>query len=79
MKLTKVVLGVRRVRGARGKMIVFGVHHGKNEFARGDARINGIESFWGYAKNRLVNFKGVNKSMFIHSLKSANLELIIAR
>jgi len=60
-------------------MIVFGVHHGKNEFARGDARINGIESFWGYAKNRLVNFKGVNKSMFIHSLKSANLELIIAR
>ena len=57
----------------------FRVHHSKNEFARGNSHINGIESFWGYAKNRLVNFKGVNKSMFIHSLKSANLELIIAR
>jgi hypothetical protein len=33
------------------------VHHGKNEFARGNAHINGIESFWGYAKIRLVKFK----------------------
>ncbi len=26
------------------------VHHGKNEFARGNCHINGIESFWSYAK-----------------------------
>ena len=33
----------------------FRVHHGKNEFARGNSHINGIESFWDYAKNRLEN------------------------
>jgi hypothetical protein len=32
----------------------FRVYHGKNEFSRGNAHINGIESFWGYAKIRLV-------------------------
>jgi hypothetical protein len=26
----------------------FRVHHGKNEFAKGNAHINDIESFWGY-------------------------------
>jgi transposase-like protein len=36
----------------------FRVRHGKNEFARGNSHINGIESFWGYAKIRLVKFKG---------------------
>ena len=35
----------------------FRVHHSKNEFARGNSHINGIESFWGYAKNRLVKSK----------------------
>ena len=47
----------------------FRVHHGKNEFARGNAHINGIESFWGYAKTRLVKFKGINKNMFKYHLK----------
>ena len=47
----------------------FRVHHGKNEFARGNAHINGIESFWGYAKTRLVKFKGMNKGMFNLHLK----------
>jgi hypothetical protein len=41
----------------------FRVHHGKNEFARGNAHINDIESFWGYAKIRLVKFKGMNKKI----------------
>ena len=46
------------------------VHHGKNEFARGgNAHINGIESFWGYAKTRLVKFKGMDKKMFNLHLK----------
>jgi transposase-like protein len=30
---------------------------------------NGIESFWGYAKIRLVKFKGMNKDMFKYHLK----------
>jgi transposase-like protein len=47
----------------------FRVHHGKNEFARGNSHINGIESFWGYAKTRLVKFKGMNKNMFKYHLK----------
>jgi len=47
----------------------FRVHYSKNEFARGNSHINGIESFWGYAKNRLVKFKGMNKSMFNLDLK----------
>ena len=42
----------------------FRVHHSKNEFARGSSHINGIESFWGYAKIRLVKFKGMDKNIF---------------
>ena len=40
------------------------VNHGENEFVNFDDRsnhINGIESFWGYAKNRLLNFLGNQK------------------
>jgi hypothetical protein len=51
----------------------FRVHHGKNEFARGNAHINDIESFWGYAKIRLVKFKGMNKKMFNSSLTNQTL------
>jgi transposase-like protein len=47
----------------------FRVHHGKNEFVRGNSHINGIESFWGYAKIRLVKFKGMNKNSFNLHLK----------
>jgi len=47
----------------------FRVHHSKNEFASGNSHINGIESFLGYAKNRLVKFKGMDKSMFNLHLK----------
>jgi len=47
----------------------FRVRHGKNEFVRGNSHINGIESFWGYAKNRLVKFKGMDKKMFNLHLK----------
>lgn len=38
----------------------FRVHHADNEFARGKAHINGIESFWSYAKIRLVKFHGLD-------------------
>ena len=42
----------------------FRVHHGENEFAVGNNHINGIESFWSYAKRRLAKFNGVAKHTF---------------
>ena len=35
------------------------VHHSKDGFADGTRHINGIESFWSYAKRRLARFNGV--------------------
>jgi transposase-like protein len=45
------------------------VDHGTNEFVRGKSHINGIKSFWGYAKTRLSKFRGMNKDMFELHLK----------
>ncbi|MBL4885827.1 MAG: IS1595 family transposase [Planctomycetaceae bacterium] len=45
------------------------VYHGENEFANGSSHINGIESFWSYAKRRLIKFNGVPKHMFYLHLK----------
>ena len=47
----------------------FRVHHGANEFANGERHINGIESFWSYAKRRLAKFNGVSKHTFYLHLK----------
>ena len=47
----------------------FRVHHGNNEFVRGKTHINGIESFWGYAKTRLSRFRGIHKKTFLLHLK----------
>ena len=47
----------------------FRVHHGKNEFVRGKTHINGIESFWGYAKTRLTKLRGIKKKSFYYHLK----------
>lgn len=47
----------------------FRVNHGANEFARGEHHINGIESFWSYAKRRLQKFNGVSKHTFYLHLK----------
>jgi len=48
----------------------FRVYHGANEFSDGAGNhINGIESFWGYAKHRLIKFNGVPKNKFIFYLK----------
>lgn len=45
----------------------FRVHHGKDQFADGLNHINGIESFWGYAKRRLVQFNGVpGRTFYLH-------------
>ena len=47
----------------------FRVEHGANEFARGTHHINGIESFWSYAKRRLQKFNGVPARTFNLHLK----------
>lgn len=45
------------------------IHHGRDQFARGKCHINGIESFWGYAKRRLAKFNGVHGDTFYLHLK----------
>ena len=45
------------------------VQHGENEFANEHSHINGIESFWAYAKTRLIRFRGIQKHTFYFHLK----------
>jgi transposase-like protein len=48
----------------------FRVNHGENEFSAGDGNhINGIESFWSFAKARLAKFKGVSMHNFEFHLR----------
>ena len=47
------------------------VYHSKNEFARGKSHVNGIESFWSFAKRRMAKFNGVPKRKFILHLKES--------
>tara|TARA_R110000868_G_scaffold188421_2_gene431164 strand:+ start:2216 stop:2887 length:672 start_codon:yes stop_codon:yes gene_type:complete len=47
----------------------FRVHHGNDEFVRGSSHINGIESFWSFAKRRLAQFNGVPTHTFLLQLK----------
>ena len=46
------------------------VLHRHNEFVRGAAHSNGIESFWSFAKSRLHQFAGVPKPTFLLHLKA---------
>lgn len=45
------------------------VFHSANEFARGKNHVNGIESFWSFAKRRLAKFNGLTDDKFILHLK----------
>lgn len=45
------------------------VNHSQDEFATGRSHINGIESFWSYAKRRLMKFHGIVDSAFYLHLK----------
>lgn len=47
----------------------FRVIHSDDVFAIGDNHINGIESFWSFAKRRLHKFNGVSKHTFYLHLK----------
>ena len=43
--------------------------HARDEFTKGPVHINGIEGFWGLAKVRLTQFKGLPKHTFHLHLK----------
>ena len=45
------------------------IHHHENEFARGKNHVNGIESFWSFAKHRLQHFNGLRGDDFPIHLK----------
>ena len=45
------------------------VRHGEDEFANDKSHINGIESFWSFAKRRLQKFHGIPKGTFNLHLK----------
>ena len=47
------------------------VHHGADEFVSGKNHINGIESFWAFAKARLMKFNGITNSTFYLHLKES--------
>ena len=45
------------------------VFHHENEFTREKSHVNGIESFWSFAKRRLAKFNGLTDDKFILHLK----------
>jgi len=47
------------------------VYHSKDEFARGKAHVNGIESFWSFTKRRLSKFNGLTDDKFNLHLKES--------
>lgn len=47
------------------------VHHGANEFVRGKCHVNGIESFWSFAKRRMAKFNGIASHKFLLYLKES--------
>jgi hypothetical protein len=51
---------------------IIGVHHSANEFARGRRHINGIESFWSYAKTRLARLRGIRSIAFFPTSRKPN-------
>ena len=47
------------------------MYHSKDEFVRGKAHVNGIESFWSFTKRRLSKFNGLTDEMFNLHLKES--------
>jgi transposase len=47
------------------------VYHSKDEFVRGKAHVNGIESFWSFTKRRLAKFNGLTDEKFHLHLKES--------
>jgi transposase-like protein len=49
------------------------VYHSHDEFVRGRSHVNGIESFWSFAKRRLSKFNGLTDEKFNLHLKESEL------
>jgi transposase len=49
------------------------IFHSKNEFARGKNHVNGIESFWSFAKRRMAKFNGISSDKFNINLKESEM------
>jgi len=47
----------------------FRVNHGDNQFVAGSRHVNGVASFWSFAKRRLLEFNGIAKHTFYLHLK----------
>ena len=47
------------------------IHHHQNQFARGKNHVNGIESFWSFAKLRLAKLRGIRAQYFFLHLKES--------
>ena len=52
------------------------INHGNNKFVRHSKHVNGIESFWSYAKHRLAQFHGVAQHNFAMHLKETKFRFI---
>ena len=49
------------------------IFHSNNEFARGKNHVNGIESFWSFAKRRMAKFNGIPSDRFNMNLKESEM------
>ena len=49
------------------------VFHSHDEFVRGKAHVNGIESFWSFTKRRLAKFNGLKSDTFYLHLKESEV------
>jgi transposase len=49
------------------------IFHSNNEFARGKNHVNGIESFWSFAKRRMAKFNGISSDRFNINLKESEM------
>jgi len=60
---------VEIVQNCSKSALIYRVFHSQNEFARGKCHVNGIESFWSFAKRRLAQFNGLSDQTFYLHLK----------
>lgn len=55
------------------------VFHSHDEFARGKCHVNGIESFWSFAKRRLAKFNGLTDDKFYLHLKECEFRFNVEK
>ena len=55
------------------------VYHSHDEFARGKCHVNGIESFWSFAKRRMAKFNGMTDENFYLHLKECEFRFNLSK